>query len=99
MPKSTRRQFTVLAAAALPLAAALDSHAQNAKPEEKPPSKWAEALTAVVRAEFDPYLTAEDVPHIRGDFESLEASIKRLREFPLVNSDEPDLTFTVRAKR
>lgn len=98
MPKATRRQFTAIAAAALPLAVVVDSNAQPT-PEEKPASRWAAAMTTVVEAEFGAYLSAENVTHIRGDFESLEPSIKRLRDFPLVNSDEPDWTFTVRAKR
>jgi hypothetical protein len=55
MTKSTRRQFAKLAAA-LPLAT-VELAAQPKAPVEKAPSKFAEVLTAVVRAEFEPHLT------------------------------------------
>ena len=108
MPKATRREFARLAAT-LPLAATTPLTAQTPAPSPQPAQAapaaaqpvppLADALTGVVRAEFEPYLTQDDLTRIRADFSDLAGSYKRLRDFNLVNSDEPDFTFTVKATR
>lgn len=108
MAKATRREFARLAAT-LPLAATAlaaqtppapaPSPQPAAAPAEQAVPPLADALTGVVRAEFEPHLTQEDLTRIRADFADLAGSYKRLRDFTLVNSDEPDFTFTVKATR
>jgi hypothetical protein len=99
MADTTRRRFAAMAAIT-PLALTAELPAQTQpQPATPPPSKLPGALTELVKAEFAPFLNEEEMTKIRGDFESWEPAMKRLREVPLVNSDEPDFTFTVRAKR
>jgi hypothetical protein len=101
MAGTTRRRFAAIAAMT-PLALSAELPAQT-QPQPAapppPPSKLPGAMTELVKAEFGPFLNEEEMTKIRGDFESWEPAMKRLRDFPLVNADEPDFTFTVRAKR
>jgi hypothetical protein len=90
-----------------PLAATIDLPAQVAPdgrpltttslPAEAP--SFADALTAVVQAEYGPHLSRSELDRIRKDFADSAAAYRRLREFPLVNSDEPDLSFSVAVVR
>ena len=63
------------------------------------PSPLAIALTGVVQAEYGRFLSGEEMERIGNDFQDAMPAIQRLRDFKLVNSDEPDMTFAALTKR
>jgi hypothetical protein len=92
MPTS-RRQFAkslAAAGAAVPLVAA-DLLAQT---DPKPLSK---ALTEVVKSQYA--LADDESERVAATLQELATAVDRLRQFPLVNSDEPDFTFSALTKR
>lgn len=93
--KTTRRKFSALAlgAAALPL---LPADIALAQPADTPaaPDALAEALTGVVRAEYGQFLSGDELEKVAQDFKEWVPAIRRLREFPLTNADEPDFAFS-----
>lgn len=110
MSRTSRRVFakTVAAAAALPLI----GHAQTPPPPQsgKPPATesappkeeikpLAAAMTGVITAQYGAHLTPEEVREVEKDFNESMSGLDRLRQIPLVNSDEPDFTFTIEAER
>ena len=97
MPHTSRRQFAK-ALSVLPLAAAPSLLAQAA-PEEPPASALAVALTEVVRAQSWAFLDDEDMRQIGKDLQEWVPAVERLRQFKLVNSDEPDFSFSSLTRR
>lgn len=102
--KTSRRRFASLAltAAAAPLVTSL-AEAQTAAatppPATVPPAPaaadgLADALTAVVRAQYGTHLTAAELETVQKDLTQWVPAIRRLREFPLTNADEPDCSFS-----
>jgi hypothetical protein len=104
--RSTRRDFARLCAlsAALPIAACrtpLPLPPPEAAPEpapapaaEAPSSNLAAALTAVVSAQYGEFLDRGEMERVETNIGRMSALYHRLREFELVNSDEPDVIFT-----
>ena len=87
--KSTRRDFAKLLGAAVAL------FGTSARAAETAPNPYAE----MVRTEFGAHLTADDVEKIRKDFADSAPFLQKFRDVKLKNSDEPDFTFSVLAKR
>ena len=91
---SSRRHFAkslAVAAAALPLA--------NTEALAQPQAALASALAGVVRAQHGRHLSEEDMKRIEKDFQDYIPYIERFRDFKLVNSDEPDFTFSSLTRR
>lgn len=102
MTRTSRREFakTLTAAGAAAIVGSdLTAQTPPAAPPPAPPSKLAEALTQVVRAQSGQYLSDDELERIGKDFQDLMPAIDRLRQFPLVNSDEPDITFSASTRR
>ena len=96
MSRTSRRTFAksiAIAAVAAPLLA------QQKEAPPPPPSPLGHALADVVLAESGEHLTADDFFAIEKDMSDNAAVYKRLREFKLQNSDEPDFTFSSSTKR
>ncbi len=91
MSRTSRRTFAKVVAAGavgLPLAAA-----------QTKASPLASAMTAVVKAQSGKHLTPADLDRLGKDLEEYAPYIESLREFKLVNSDEPDFTFASLVRR
>ena len=106
--KTSRRRFAQMAAAAaLPLVA----HAQTTTPpvgsdtpqQQSPPQEeikpLAKALTSVVAAQYGQFLSAEEMVVVEKDFNDSLTGLQRMRDVKLVNSDEPDFSFSVKVQR
>lgn len=98
--KTTRRAFAGLAASAVafplvaPLAEAQTTAPPAAAPAPTPVEPLAQAMTAVVRAEYGAFLSEAELATIEKDMAGSARGIRRLREFPLTNADEPDCSFS-----
>ncbi|MBK5258164.1 MAG: hypothetical protein JJE51_01095 [Thermoanaerobaculia bacterium] len=91
MSRTSRRTFAKVVAAGavgLPLAAA-----------ETKSSPLASAMTAVVKSQSGKHLTPAELDRIGKDLEEYAPYLESLREFKLVNSDEPDFTFASLVRR
>jgi hypothetical protein len=101
MSRSSRRHFAkslAVAAAAIPLTTT-DAFAQTPPQPAPPPSPLAKALTGVVRAQHGRHLSEDELKRIEKDFSDYLPYLDGAREFKLVNSDEPDFTFSSLTKR
>ncbi|HEX9162052.1 MAG TPA: hypothetical protein VF980_10140 [Thermoanaerobaculia bacterium] len=92
--RSSRRTFAKTLALAPFLS--IDSLAQETP---KPPSALGNALTEVVRAQSGQFLDAAEMQQASKDFQDYAGLLERFRSFKLVNSDEPDFTFSARTSR
>jgi hypothetical protein len=93
MSRTTRRQFArTLTVAGASLATA-SLAAQGPKPGEKALSPLGLALAGVVRAQFGPHLSEEEMTQVGRDFQDYAPFVEDFRKFALKNSDEPDFTF------
>lgn len=69
---------------------------QTAPPQEKPPTPTpAQLLGEIVRQRYGQYLTPDQLAEVLRSLENRIQASKRLREFKLKNSDEPDSIFHV----
>ncbi len=101
--KESRRRFLKnvagLSAAAItsPIAAATAmANPQQPAPQEKPPTPTpAQLLGEIVRQRYGQYLTPDQLSEVVRSLDSRLQTSKRLREFKLKNSDEPDSIFRV----
>lgn len=93
MPRTTRRNFAraiTVAAVTLPIAGTADLLSQTATvPQKGSSSLLAVAWTVVVRAEFERYLSLEEMKKVADDFGELLPVVEKLRDFKLTNADEP----------
>ena len=101
--KESRRRFlknvTGLSAVALtsPLAVAGEINAQQPAPQQEKPATptQAQLLGEIVRQRYGQYLTPDQLTSVINNLDSAIQRGKRLREFKLKNSDEPDFVFSV----
>jgi len=97
---SSRRHFAkslAVAAAAIPLNRP-EALAQTS-PQAAVRSPLASALAVVVRAQHGKHLSEDEMKRIEKDFQDYIPYLDRFRDFKLVNSDEPDFTFSSLTRR
>jgi hypothetical protein len=104
MTRTSRREFAKTLTAAGAAIAAGELVAQTPPMPAPvqgppPPSPLGKALKEVVRAQSGPYLSDDELERIGTDLQELMPLVERLRQFPLVNSDEPDVTFSALTRR
>lgn len=100
MRKPSRREFA-LTAASLPFIASTEvAHGQvppPSTPAEPPAAPAVDALasakTATLRAEFGEHLSPADLEQLENEISESLPWLRRMREFPLDNADEPDFAF------
>lgn len=92
MSRTSRRQFAKTLTL-LPLAAT-ELVAQT--PPEKPLPR---ALAEVVKVQYRDHLGDDELQRVTATLQDQAALLERLRQFPLANSDEPDVTFSSLTKR
>ena len=93
---ATRRQFAKTLTAAGAAIAVVDLNAQE---KEQPPNPLGLALAGVVRAQFGQHLSEDELTQIGKDLQEWVPAVERLRQFKLVNSDEPDFSFSSLTRR
>ena len=59
----------------------------------EPPAEDAKALAAIIKRRYGQHLSGEQIDSIARDFDGDIKAAKRLHDFKLANSDEPDVTF------
>lgn len=98
LPSSTRREFAkslaIIAAAPLvSLEPALASATQQTPPADAP-SPVAESLTEVVKLRHGKHLTEDQLNLVKRNIDRNLRNADRMKQFKLVNSDEPAFAFT-----
>jgi hypothetical protein len=104
--RNSRREFTKTLAvvAATPLIAGSavareqETRPAAAAPQNPPaeqPSLSALALSEMVRARYDKYITKEQMDQIKRSIDRSLRSADRMKQFELKNSDEPAFAFSV----
>jgi hypothetical protein len=90
-PGPSRREFAAaaVATAVTPLAAP----AAEADQGKSPRLGAADGLSAVVRARYGNYLTAEQLREVRKEIARNQVLAERMRQYKLTNGDEPAFTF------
>ncbi len=99
---STRREFAkslaIIAAAPLVTRAAESEPALASAPQQTPPadapSPVAESLTEVVKLRHGKHLTEDQLNLVKRNIDRSLRNADRLKQFKLVNSDEPAFAFT-----
>jgi len=102
-PKESRRRFlknvTGLSAIAIANPQSLAAEVMPQQPvqqQEKPASPTqAQLLGEIVRQRYGQYLTPDQLTSVINNLDGAVQRGRRLREFKLKNSDEPDFVFSV----
>lgn len=102
--KESRRRFlknvagVSAVAIANPMAIAAAQSPQQPAPQQQPPPTMptqAQLLGEIVRQRYGEYLTPDQLSDVLRNLDGALQRARRLREFKLKNSDEPDSLFRV----